>query len=228
MADFRLLNQQQRSNIRSIELEIDAYGHAAVEVPHRYRCPISGEMFEDPVVAEDGHTYERAFVAEWFKRGHMTSPLTGASVGSSQLTPNSSMKSLILEFVEENPGARRAEVTADSAMVTTATTATAATAATTATAAAGTLSTPTPARRQSRVLALQNHLIQKIERYHVRLSKQHAVVAMRQEIERLRQHNSALVDQVHLLEVRVADMAPTPLYQDEDGEFFGFPDDDEW
>ena len=92
---------------------------------------------------------------------------------------------MILEFVEENPGARRAEWAAvpgsDSAM---------------AAAAAGALSSPTPARRRSRVLALQNHLIQKIERYHVRLNRQHAVVAMRQEIERLRQQNSALVDQV--------------------------------
>ncbi|KAK9816505.1 hypothetical protein WJX72_001230 [[Myrmecia] bisecta] len=38
-------------------------------------CPIEHEVYEDPVVAADGHTYERSAIAEWFSR-HDTSPMT--------------------------------------------------------------------------------------------------------------------------------------------------------
>ena len=39
-------------------------------------CPISQDLFEDPVLASDGHTYSRAGIEEWFRNGHHNSPLT--------------------------------------------------------------------------------------------------------------------------------------------------------
>ena len=39
-------------------------------------CPISLELFENPVVASDGNTYSRAGIEEWFRNGHHNSPLT--------------------------------------------------------------------------------------------------------------------------------------------------------
>jgi hypothetical protein len=39
-------------------------------------CPITLEIFTDPVQASDGHMYERAVVRRWFD-GHDTSPKTG-------------------------------------------------------------------------------------------------------------------------------------------------------
>lgn len=39
--------------------------------------PISLEVFVDPVVASDGHTYERSSISRWFKRcKHKNQPLT--------------------------------------------------------------------------------------------------------------------------------------------------------
>ena len=48
-------------------------------------CSITGELFEDPVVTEDGHTYERTAIEEWFHSQKMagrpvTSPLTNVKL----------------------------------------------------------------------------------------------------------------------------------------------------
>jgi uncharacterized protein len=32
---------------------------------------------ENPVIAADGHSYERGAIERWFSTGHNTSPLTG-------------------------------------------------------------------------------------------------------------------------------------------------------
>ena len=38
-------------------------------------CPITLEIFRDPVVASDGHTYERKAIEEWIQKNG-TSPIT--------------------------------------------------------------------------------------------------------------------------------------------------------
>lgn len=58
---------------------------------------------DDPVVAADGHTYERTMVSEWFRRGHMTSPLTGAKLPSTTLITNHTLRCFIKEFRERHP-----------------------------------------------------------------------------------------------------------------------------
>jgi hypothetical protein len=35
--------------------------------PDEYLCPITGEMMSDPVIALDGHSYERSAIEKWFK-----------------------------------------------------------------------------------------------------------------------------------------------------------------
>jgi len=55
----------------------------------RLLCPITGELFKDPVLCVgDGHTYEREAVEKWFAQGHNTSPLTGAALSTLDLVPN--------------------------------------------------------------------------------------------------------------------------------------------
>ena len=50
-------------------------------VASRCRDAISGSLLVDPVIAEDGHTYERSTIREWFRRcaQQPTSPLTDGS-----------------------------------------------------------------------------------------------------------------------------------------------------
>lgn len=56
-------------------------------------CPITCEPFVDPVVASDGHTYERAAIVMWIEK-NLTSPMTGAPLTSLQVYPNHIMKSM--------------------------------------------------------------------------------------------------------------------------------------
>ena len=53
----------------------------------------------DPVVAADGHTYEREAILRWWGR-RRTSPLTGLRLPSDELLPNYALKSVIQEWRE--------------------------------------------------------------------------------------------------------------------------------
>lgn len=58
------------------------------------RCPITRQTFRDPVVAADGHTYEREAIKRWFG-ATKRSPLTGALLTESILISNCAMRSLV-------------------------------------------------------------------------------------------------------------------------------------
>lgn len=60
-------------------------------------CPITFSLFHDPVIAEDGHTYERSAITEWIQLNG-TSPLTRARITIEGLRPNHLVKSLVNEF----------------------------------------------------------------------------------------------------------------------------------
>jgi len=55
-------------------------------------CPITRAVFFDPVVASDGHTYERCAIETWLHK-HKTSPVTRKPI--SILRDNDGLKSLI-------------------------------------------------------------------------------------------------------------------------------------
>ncbi|KAJ9549220.1 hypothetical protein OSB04_021763 [Centaurea solstitialis] len=45
-------------------------------IPQDYLCPLTGFLFKDPVTLENGQTYERVAIAEWFSKGNKTCPVT--------------------------------------------------------------------------------------------------------------------------------------------------------
>jgi len=57
-------------------------------------CPITGDIFKDPVMAADGQTYERYAITRWFQ-DHDTSPITGAKLPNLNLTPNIALRHMI-------------------------------------------------------------------------------------------------------------------------------------
>ncbi|KAH6842417.1 hypothetical protein B0I37DRAFT_417599 [Chaetomium sp. MPI-CAGE-AT-0009] len=59
-------------------------------VPHDLRCPMTQELFREPVSTQDGHTYEDAAIRKWLRIAD-TSPLTGLRLSSTQLNTNRSM-----------------------------------------------------------------------------------------------------------------------------------------
>jgi len=52
-----------------------------VEEPDLVLCPISQEVMQAPVLAEDGNLYDRATLEQWFATGATTSPLTNTTMG---------------------------------------------------------------------------------------------------------------------------------------------------
>ena len=66
--------------------------------PADFKCPISQEVMTDPVLAADGHTYEREMIAEWL-RIRRTSPLTNEQMPSTNLMPNITLKKVIEGWV---------------------------------------------------------------------------------------------------------------------------------
>ena len=68
------------------------------EIPANFTCPITTELMKDPVIASDGHTYERCAIAQWFARAR-TSPTTNEPVPTTQLIPNHTARSMIAEFL---------------------------------------------------------------------------------------------------------------------------------
>lgn len=65
--------------------------------PEQLICPITGCPMVDPVVAADGHTYERAAIEHWFSTSDI-SPLTGMHIPTTQVFPNFTLRKLSEEF----------------------------------------------------------------------------------------------------------------------------------
>lgn len=56
------------------------------------------DMMEDPVLADDGWTYERQSIQRWLDMGKRRSPMTNELLASDRLTSNRSIKSGIAEW----------------------------------------------------------------------------------------------------------------------------------
>ncbi|ETI56291.1 hypothetical protein L917_01032 [Phytophthora nicotianae] len=64
-----------------------------VAVPEQLICPITGCPMVDPVVAADGHSYEREAIMQWFTTSDI-SPMTGMHMPTTQVFPNFTLRQL--------------------------------------------------------------------------------------------------------------------------------------
>ena len=82
------------------------------ECPDPFVCPImqSGQPMQDPVIAADGHTYERSGIERWLTN-HTTScrhsPVTRAVLRNQELLPSHQLKSQIEQWREGQKGLLR-------------------------------------------------------------------------------------------------------------------------
>ena len=58
-------------------------------------CPITQEVFKDPVVAADGHSYERSAILRWFENGKTRYPVTNQTLDTKNVITNQTLLSLI-------------------------------------------------------------------------------------------------------------------------------------
>eukprot|EP00931_Biecheleriopsis_adriatica_P010701 TRINITY_DN111775_c0_g1_i1.p1 TRINITY_DN111775_c0_g1~~TRINITY_DN111775_c0_g1_i1.p1 ORF type:complete len:289 (-),score=51.65 TRINITY_DN111775_c0_g1_i1:156-1022(-) len=74
------------------------------EEPRHLCCPITHALYEDPVVAMSGNTYERAALLEyWEQQGQLCDPLTNVALQSSMLIPNWDKRREVESFLSAHP-----------------------------------------------------------------------------------------------------------------------------
>ena len=71
----------------SLEEEVERYKMSMV-------CPITQVLMTDPVVAADGHSYERSAIEHWMRTSNK-SPMTGAELANRMLITNHTLRSII-------------------------------------------------------------------------------------------------------------------------------------
>jgi len=84
----------EASRVKIAELSADF-----ARVPDEFRCPITCELMEDPVICGDGHTYERSAIVRWLG-SHGSSPKTNARLQTREVLPNHNLKAVIATFKE--------------------------------------------------------------------------------------------------------------------------------
>ena len=97
----------ERVRSRLVELQTAAARRARresvglnVPLPADFTCPITYDKMKDPVVASDGHSYERSAIEEILRGPHPISPLTRATLGAA-LVPNLNLRRRIEEHETE-------------------------------------------------------------------------------------------------------------------------------
>jgi len=73
------------------------------ELRDEFTCPITRSLMRVPVIAADGHTYDRAAIERWLAH-HDNSPRTGEVLEHRLLVPNHNLKRLIDDLVREGGG----------------------------------------------------------------------------------------------------------------------------
>ncbi|GMH36460.1 hypothetical protein BSKO_04328 [Bryopsis sp. KO-2023] len=67
----------------------------SVQLDKLLKCPLTQKPLQDPVIADDGHTYEREAIQRWLDSGYRRSPLTNLPLSSTRLLPNHMAKSIL-------------------------------------------------------------------------------------------------------------------------------------
>lgn len=70
------------------------------ELRNEFKCPITRSLIRLPVIAADGHTYDRLAMEQWLRK-HETSPITGDVLENKLLVPNHNLKRLMEDLVRE-------------------------------------------------------------------------------------------------------------------------------
>ena len=66
-----------------------------------YKCPIGYEIMIDPVIAADGHNYERENITKWFEEsGSRRSPLTNEEMPTLTVFPNLALRTQIRNWID--------------------------------------------------------------------------------------------------------------------------------
>jgi hypothetical protein len=71
---------------------------ATGQIPRGFMCPVTLELMKDPVLAADGHSYERRAIEQWLMTKN-TSPVTNLELPNHSLVPNFALRAAIEEYL---------------------------------------------------------------------------------------------------------------------------------
>jgi hypothetical protein len=74
--------------------------------PNELACPVSMNLFDIPVIAEDGHTYEEEVILEWVRtceerQVEISSPVCRCTISRDGLIPNALLISVLADAIEQ-------------------------------------------------------------------------------------------------------------------------------
>lgn len=69
-------------------------------IPHLFRCPISLDLFKDPVTLCTGQTYDRPSIEKWLAAGNLTCPVTMQKLDDPALVPNHTLRHFINQWLQ--------------------------------------------------------------------------------------------------------------------------------
>lgn len=88
---------------KEIHLQEKNRPHLSRDIPEDFLCPISLEIMKDPVIAADGHTYDRENITKWLsqkrRRSIVCSPLDGSKLDNINLQQNIFARKIIDSFL---------------------------------------------------------------------------------------------------------------------------------
>ncbi len=100
MSAINVLKRKDRP-LRPLKLE---------DIPTAFKCPITKKVMGDPVMAFDGHCYERKAIEDYLE-SHQKSPVTGKEADFAIVFPNHRLREEIEVFLK-GEGRERGKVSA--------------------------------------------------------------------------------------------------------------------
>jgi hypothetical protein len=80
------------------------------DVPDEFVCPLTFEVFDDPLMTRAGHNFERKAIVAWIMTGHVTCPLTRQPLSYRQLIPNANLRLRVERWKREHGYEVRADL----------------------------------------------------------------------------------------------------------------------
>merc|ERR1712137_1242117 len=100
VAKEEALQELCEGRLKILVQKLHKVGIDTLDAPSYFLCPITPDIYMEPVVAEDGHTYERSAIQQWLST-RTTSPLTNKMLYSSRLIPNHNLNAQMIDYVEQ-------------------------------------------------------------------------------------------------------------------------------
>jgi hypothetical protein len=92
----QLFSESQNSQISVASEECPAIA------PEELTCPLTLEVFSDPLMSKHGHNFERNAILKWLAEGNSECPLTRKPLSPSMLFPNVQMRLKVKKWQVEN------------------------------------------------------------------------------------------------------------------------------